>query len=204
MQRIQIHPQNPEKRLMTQIAGIIKDGGLLIYPSDSGYTLGCTIHSKKALTRLYLMKKKIKKYAMTLMVHDFPILSEWAEMENFMYKYMKHCLPGPYTFILNATKACQRALDVKRAEIGVRMPDHPFFKTLIPIFNDALLTTSANPDSDDGIALPISDPGEIEKEFGNRVDLIVDMGPLPINETTVISFISGEAEVLREGAGAPL
>lgn len=200
MKRIKIHPLNPEKRLMTEIVNTIKDGGLLIYPTDSGYTLGCTIHSKKALMRLYMMKKQIKKYTMTLMVHDFPILSEWAEMQNFMYKYMKHCLPGPFTFILQATKACQKALDVKRDEIGVRMPEHAFFKSLVPLCDHALLTTSANPHHDD----PIVNPNDIEKEFGNRVDLIVDMGVLPINDTTIISFISGEAEVIRQGVGEPL
>lgn len=180
---------------MSQIAKTIADGGLLIYPTDSGYTLGCTIHSKKALTRLYLIKKKIKKYTMTLMVHDFPILSEWAEMNNAMYRHMKHHLPGPYTFILPATKKCKKALDVKREEIGIRMPDHPFFHSLIGFCDHALLTTSANPEHD----IPVSDPDEIEKEFGNKVDLIVDMGPLPIHETTIVSFISGEPEVLREG-----
>lgn len=200
MKRIQLHPLNPEKRLMIQISDTIKEGGLIIYPTDSGYTLGCTIHSKKALTRLYMMKKEIKKYTMTLMVHDFPILSEWAEMENFMYKYMKHCFPGPYTFILKATKACQKALDVKREEIGVRMPDHPFFSNLFPLCDHALLTTSVNHDP----LMPIISPNEIEKEFANKVDLIIDMGPMPQNETTIISFTSGEAEVIRLGQGAPL
>ncbi len=185
---------------MTEIVSTIKDGGLLIYPTDSGYTLGCTIQSKKALMRLYMMKKEIKKYTMTLMVHDFPILSEWAEMQNFMYKYMKHCLPGPYTFILKATKACQKALDVKRDEIGVRMPEHPFFKSLLPLCDHVLLTTSANPYHED----PIVNPDDIEKEFGNRVDLIVDMGVLPIRDTTIISFTSGETEIIRQGEGEPI
>lgn len=197
MKRLELHPENPEKRLMAEVAQVIEGGGLLIYPTDSGYTLGCTIHSKKALTRLYMMKPKIKKYTMTLMVHDFPILSDWAEMENSMYRTMKHYLPGPYTFILEAKKQCKRALDVKRDEIGVRMPDHPFFHGLIGLCDHPLLTTSANVEQD----VPVANPDDIEKEFGNRVDLIVDMGPLPINDTTILSFTSGDLEVIRQGSG---
>jgi tRNA threonylcarbamoyl adenosine modification protein (Sua5/YciO/YrdC/YwlC family) len=196
--RLVLHPRNPETRLMRKVMDAFADGQVVIYPTDSGYSMGCDALSKKAVNKLYHLKRAMKKYLMALMVRDFGMLSELAKIETTAFRYMKAVVPGPYTFILPATVRSRKILDVNRPEVGVRMPDCAFTNALFGLQPEAvILTTAAKIREEDSFI----DPEEIEEMYGNLVDLIVDMGPLPITPTTVISLTGEAPEVIREGAG---
>lgn len=169
----------------------------MVYPTDSGYSLGCNALNKKAVQRLYHMKRDIKKYVMAIMVHQFGEIPEFAQVSNSSFRYMKHLIPGPYTFILPSTIRGKKILDVKRPEVGIRMPRHSFVQTLHSLCPDPILNTAAKIHESDLVI----DPDDIEAEFGNNVDVIVDMGPVPIKPTTVISLVDGVPELIRQGVG---
>jgi tRNA threonylcarbamoyl adenosine modification protein (Sua5/YciO/YrdC/YwlC family) len=196
--RLELHPRNPQTRLMGKVLDAFAAGQVVIYPTDSGYSMGCDALSKKAVNKLYHVKRAMKKYLMALMVRDFSELSEFAKVDTSAFRFMKSLAPGPYTFVLPATVRSRKILDVNRPEVGVRMPDCPFTNALFAASpTSVILTTAAKIREEDSFI----DPAEIEETYGNLVDLIVDMGPLPINPTTVISLVGEEPEVLREGAG---
>lgn len=196
--RLELHPINPQTRLMQKVLDAFADGQVVIYPTDSGYSMGCDALSKKAVNKLYHVKRAMKKYLMALMVRDFSELSEFAKVDTSAFRYMKSLVPGPYTFVLPATVRSRKILDVNRPEVGVRMPDCPFTNTLFALSPQAvILTTAAKIREEDNFI----DPGEIEETYGNLVDLIVDMGPQAINPTTVISLVDEAPVVIREGAG---
>jgi tRNA threonylcarbamoyl adenosine modification protein (Sua5/YciO/YrdC/YwlC family) len=183
---------------MRRVLDVLDKGGLCVYPTDSGYSLGCDAGNRGAVNRLYHLKRAVKKYVMALMVRDFSAVSDFARVDNAAFRYMKKLVPGPYTFILPATAHGRKILDVKRPEIGVRMPRHPFADALFVLRPGAiLLTTAARLREDDGF----TDPEEIEEAFGHEVDLVLGMGPVPVNPTTVIRLVDGEPEVVREGQG---
>lgn len=196
--RLELHPKNPEVRFMKKVMDAFAAGEVVIYPTDSGYSMGCDALSKKGVNKLYHLKRAMKKYLMALMVRDFGALSEFAKVETSAFRYMKAVVPGPYTFILPATVRARKILDVNRPEVGVRMPSSPFTDTLFRLSPEAvILTTAAKIREEDQFI----DPEEIESAYGHLVDLIVDVGPLPITPTTVISLVEEAPEILREGAG---
>ncbi len=196
--RLVLHPQTPQTRLVRKVLEVFEKGGVAVYPTDSGYSVGCDALNKAAVHKLYHLKRAMKKYLMALMVRDFSVVTEFAKMENTDYRTMKKLVPGPYTFILPATVRGKKILDVNRAEIGIRMPDCPFGNALFQLKPDCiLLTTAAKIREDDSFV----DPEEIDDVFGHDVDMVVDLGPVALNPTTVISLVSGEPEVIREGQG---
>ncbi|HAP00085.1 MAG TPA: threonylcarbamoyl-AMP synthase [Fibrobacteres bacterium] len=196
--RLSLHPITPESRLMRKVLEVFANGGVIVYPTDSGYSLGCDALNKAAVNKLYHLKREIKKYYMALMMLDFGLVTEFAKVDTTAFRYMRKLVPGPYTFILPATTHGKKVLDVKRAEIGVRMPDCPFGHALSLIKPDfVLLTTAAKIREDENF----TDPVEIDSVFGNDVDLVVDIGPVAVNPTTIISLVNGQPEVIREGAG---
>jgi tRNA threonylcarbamoyl adenosine modification protein (Sua5/YciO/YrdC/YwlC family) len=183
---------------MKKVMDAFAAGEVVVYPTDSGYSMGCDALSKKGVNKLYHLKRAMKKYLMALMVRDFGALSEFAKVETSAFRYMKAVVPGPYTFILPATVRSRKILDVNRPEVGVRMPSSPFTDTLFRLSPEAvILTTAAKIREEDHFI----DPADIEAAYGNLVDLIVDLGPLPITPTTVISLVADAPEILREGAG---
>jgi tRNA threonylcarbamoyl adenosine modification protein (Sua5/YciO/YrdC/YwlC family) len=197
--RLVLHPKNPETRLVQKVLEVFEKGGIAVYPTDSGYSLGCDALNKDGVNRLYHLKRAMKKYFMALMVRDFSVVTDFAKVDNAAYRYMKKLVPGPFTFILPATVRGKKILDVKRPEVGVRMPDSPFSNALFKLRpNFILLTTAAKIREDESFG----DPDQIDDVFGHEVDLLVDMGPVAVSPTTIISLISGEPEVIREGAGA--
>jgi tRNA threonylcarbamoyl adenosine modification protein (Sua5/YciO/YrdC/YwlC family) len=195
--RFELHPENPQKNIMKKIEKIFRDGGILVYPTDSGYSLGCNALDKKAVQKLYHMKRDMKKYVMAIMVARFGEIPDFAEVETSTYRYMKHLVPGPFTFILQATRHGQKILQVKRKEVGIRMPDHVFVRDLHALCDDPILNTAARINDDDLFI----DPDDIEDEFGHMVDAIIDMGEVAIKPTTIVSMLTGAPEVIREGAG---
>jgi tRNA threonylcarbamoyl adenosine modification protein (Sua5/YciO/YrdC/YwlC family) len=196
--RIELHPQTPQIRLMKKVIDAFAAGEVVVYPTDSGYSMGCDALSRKGVTKLYHLKRAMKKYLMALMVRDFSALSDFAKVETAAFRYMKTLVPGQYTFILPATVKAHKILDVKRPEVGVRMPNSPFTNALFELAPaSVILTTAAKIKEDDHFI----HPEDIEDEYGNLVDLIVDLGPMPITPTTVISLLSDSPEIIREGYG---
>jgi len=183
---------------MKRVLETFEKGGIVVYPTDSGYSMGCDAGNRPAVNKLYHLKRAIKKFYMALMARDFSTISDFAKVDNAAYRYMKKLVPGPYTFVLPATSHGKKILDVKRPEVGVRMPSHPFADALFALKPEILLlTTAAKVREDENF----TDPAEIEETFGHEVDLVLDMGPIALNPTTIISLVSGEPEVIREGQG---
>lgn len=196
--RLELHPVTPQVRLMKRVLDVFQADGVVIYPTDSGYSLGCNAQSRKAVNRLYHVKRAMKKYLMALMVRDFSALSEFARVDNAAFRYMKHLVPGPYTFVLPSTNKARKLLEVNRPEVGVRMPKSPFTDTLFSLAPEAVILTTAAKIQEEDILI---DPLEIEEQYGHLVDLIVDQGPKPVTPTTVLALRGEEVEVIREGAG---
>jgi tRNA threonylcarbamoyl adenosine modification protein (Sua5/YciO/YrdC/YwlC family) len=196
--RIEIHPQTPQIRLIKKVLEAFAAGGVVIYPTDSGYSMGCDALSRKGVHKLYHLKRAMKKYLMALMVRDFSALSEFAKVETSAFRYMNHLVPGPFTFILPATVRARKILDVNRPEVGVRMPHSPFTNALFELAPGAvILTTAAKIQEEDNFI----HPADIEDQYGNMVDMIVDVGALPVTPTTVVSLVGESPEIIREGAG---
>jgi tRNA threonylcarbamoyl adenosine modification protein (Sua5/YciO/YrdC/YwlC family) len=195
---VELHPVTPEARHMKRLLEVLDKGGIAVYPTDSGYSMGCDARDRAAVNKLYHLKRAMKKFVMALMVRDFSAVADFAKVDNYAYRYMKKLVPGPYTFVLPATALGRKILDAKRPEVGVRMPTHPFADALFALRPEIILLTTAARVREDEF---YTDPGEIEEAFGREVDLVLGMGPVPIRPTTIISLVHGEPEVIREGQG---
>lgn len=193
-----LHPVTPEARHLKRFLDAIDKGGICVYPTDSGYSLGCDARHRAAVNRLYHLKRAMKKYLMALMVRDFSAVTDFARVDNLAYRTMKRLVPGPYTFILPATALGRKILDVKRPEVGVRMPAHPFADALFALRPEIVLLTTAAKVREDEF---FTDPEEIEAAIGHDVDLVMGMGAMPVNPTTVVSLVSGDPDLIRQGQG---
>ena len=193
MQIIEIHPVTPQVRLVKQVAEVFREGGLVIYPTVAGYAIGCDANNKKAIKRLYSVKGAIKKPLMALMFKNISDMAPYAKVDNFAYRVMKDRVPGPYTFILPAQVHIARLLDVKRLEVGVRVPCHPFLLELHNHWAGPILNTGARLRDDEDF----TDPEELEKAFRGKADLLVSCGEIAVNPTNVIRLVDGVVEVIR-------
>ncbi len=191
--RLEVHPQNPQTRFVRQAAEVLEKDGLLLYPTESGYAIGCSAESAKAIHRLYLLKKPMKKFVMAIIIPDIRAAAEYAHVSNFAFQIMKRRVPGPYTFILPADPSIARKLDVKRPEVGFRMPEHPFFRELFRIFDKPILSTAAK--ISDEIAY--TEPDDLWNVFKHKVDLMVDSGPIEIRPTNIVSLVDDRIDIIR-------
>ena len=196
---IEIHPTDPQPRLVEAVAQIIRKGGLIAYPTDSSYAFGCHIGDAKAMNRIHRIRRTDKKHNFTLVCRDLSEISLYARVENWAYRLIKSLTPGPYTFILPATREVPKRLqNPKRRTLGLRVPDHPFVRAILaelgtPIMSSTMLLP--------GDATPLTDPVEIEQRLGHEIDAIVEAGPVGIEPTSVIDLTAGHVEVLRVGRG---
>jgi len=200
MSRIfRIHPVTPQARLITQAVAILRAGGVIVYPTDSCYALGCRIGDKEALERIRYLRQLDDKHNLTILCRDLTELAAYAKVGNAAFRMMKSLTPGPYTFLLAATRDLPRRLQhPKRKTIGVRVPDNAIALALLAELSEPLLSTSLILP---GETLPLNDPLEISERLGRQVDLVVDGGACGFEPTTVID-LSGEAPVVvREGRG---
>ena len=194
-----VHPENPQKRLMKQAADIINKGGVVIYPTDSGYALGCSIDNKHALERICQIRDLDKKHNFTLVCKDLSEISIYARVENAAYRTLKNNTPGAYTFIFKSTKDLpKRLMNPSRRTIGIRIPDNVIALALLDELDTPLMTTS--------LILPGKtstefDPEEIRDQLEYQVDLIINGGYLGESPTTVIDLSDGDVVIAREGAG---
>lgn len=196
-----IHPKNPEPRRVRQAAERLMGGGVIVYPTDSTYALGCRIGDKGALERIRLIRRLDSRHNFTLMCGDLSSLANYARVDNRAYRILKAHTPGPYTFILEATPEVPRRLKhPKRKSIGLRVPDHAIARAVLDALGEPIMSTSLIlPERD----LPLRDPDEILEVAGKRVDLIVDGGPCGLEPTTVIDLLEGTPAVTRVGKGDP-
>jgi len=196
---IEIHPQDPQPRRIASIVETIRDGGLIAYPTDSSYAFGCHIGDKRAIDRIRRIRRTDKKHNFTLVCSDLSEISAYARVDNWAFRMIKSMTPGPYTFILPATREVPKRLqNPKRRTIGLRVPDHTLVHAVLRTLGEPIMSSTLTLPGDDR---PLTDPGEIEERIGHEIDLIIDGGPTGIDPTSVIDLSGGTAEVLRVGRG---
>jgi tRNA threonylcarbamoyl adenosine modification protein (Sua5/YciO/YrdC/YwlC family) len=196
---IHIHPDNPQDRLIKQVAGILKDGGVIIYPTDTIYGLGCDITQHKAVERICRIKNvDPQKANLSFVCYDLSDLSYYAkQLDTSVYRTLKQYLPGPYTFILEASRQVPRILKTKKDTVGIRVPDNNIARAIVKELGNPILSASLPGE----YVEEYTDPDLIHDKFGKQVDMVIDGGIGGMIPSTIISFVNGEAEVIREGAG---
>lgn len=200
-QILDIHPQNPETRLIRQAADCLLGGGVIVYPTDSTYALACHIGDKNALEKIRRIRQLTDKHNFTLMCEDLSAIATYARVSNSAYRLLKAYTPGPYTFILAATaEVPRRLMHPKRKTIGLRIPDHPVAQALLTAVGEPIMSTSLILPGED---LPLSEIYDIEEKLGKHVDLIIESGACGIEPSTVIDLVDGVPEVVRVGKGDP-
>lgn len=196
-----IHPDNPQSRLLRQAAGVIDEGGLVVYPTDSGYALGCKLGNKSALERIRRLRQLDKDHNMTLVCRDLSQLSSYAKVSNPIFRLLKAFTPGAYTFILNATNEVPRLmLHPKRKTLGLRVPENTIALALLECLDAPLMSSTLILP---GASAPLSEPEAIKDLLGNQIDLIIDGGNGGHEPTTVVDLTGDYPVVLRVGKGDP-
>ena len=194
---IEINPQNPPERLVALAADVLRRGGVIAYPTDTQYGIGCDIMNKRAIEKIYLLRQRDKKKPFSFICADLKHISDWAKVSNYAYKTMRRLLPGPYTFILEGSKLVPKIMLTKRKTAGIRVPDHAICLQLVRALGNPIISTSAKAPE----GHQFDDPSLIHDFFGHRLDLVIDGGPVPGRPSSVISLIDDEPQVLREGLG---
>lgn len=196
---IEVHPDNPQPRRVAEIVETIRDGGLIAYPTDSSYAFGCHIGDKRAMDRIRRIRRTGKNHNFTLVCSDLSEISTYARVDNWAYRMLKSMTPGPYTFILPATREVPKRLQhPKRRTIGLRVPDHVLVRAVLEELGEPIMSSTLLLPGDD---LPPTDPHDIEARIGHEIDLIIDAGPTGIEPTSVIDLSAGTPQVLRVGRG---
>ena len=196
-----LHPDNPQARLLRKAVSIIEEGGLIVYPTDSGYALGCSLGNKSALERIRRLRQLDKHHNMTLVCRDLSQLGTYAKVSNPIFRLLKAFTPGSYTFILNATHEVPRLmLHPKRRTLGLRVPDNTITLSLLECLEAPLMSTTLILP---GAEAPLSEPEAIKDLLGNQIDLIIDGGNCGHEPTTVVDLTGDYPVIIREGKGDP-
>jgi tRNA threonylcarbamoyl adenosine modification protein (Sua5/YciO/YrdC/YwlC family) len=194
---IKVNPFNPQTRLIQRAVDILTKGGILVYPTDTNYGIGCDILNKKAIERIYQLKQRDKSKPFSFICSELKNISHYAKVSNYAYKTMKRLLPGPYTFILEGSKLVPKIMLTKRKTAGIRVPDHKICLELVKGLGNPIITTSAT--MPDGSTL--NEPSLIHERFGSRVDLVIDGDVVSGKPSSVISLIDDMPVVIRKGMG---
>ncbi|CAH2031793.1 L-threonylcarbamoyladenylate synthase [Trichlorobacter ammonificans] len=192
-----INPHHPQPRLIAQVVSVLKAGGVIAYPTDTTYGIGCSIFSKKGLELIYQIKQRDRRKPFSFICADLSEVARFARLTNHAFKIMKRCLPGPYTFVLQASREVPDLLTTRQKTVGVRMPDHPICSALVRELGNPIVTTSANLSGEE----PVGDPLEINRQFGSQLNLVIDGGLLTTDVSSVVSLVGDRIEILREGSG---
>lgn len=198
-QFFQIHPENPQVRLVRRAVEILEGGGVIVYPTDSSYAFGCQIGAKDAMERIRRIRRLDDKHHFTLVCRDLSEITTYAKIDNQAFRLLKALTPGPYTFIHEATKQVpRRLLHPRRKAIGIRVPDNPICRALLAELDQPILSTTLMLPDDDR---PLTDPEEMRERLDKLVDLVIDGGFCGLEPTTVVDMISDPPEVVRVGKG---
>lgn len=234
--RLKINPLDPQQRHIARAAQVLSQGGIVVYPTDTAYGLGCDIYAKRAIERIYMLKRMDRKRPLSFVCSDLSDISRYAAIDNLQYRILRHHLPGPYTFILPATKEVPKVLTSKVRTVGIRVPKHAVTMALVTELGHPLVSTTASihvpntPENEeeraasrrfvtsfdleeerlrareDGPIEPeheevFTDPDAIEQRLGHSVDLILDVGPLPQQLSTVVDVTGSAPRIVRQGIG---
>lgn len=192
-----INPDNPQPRNISRVVECLKDGGLIAYPTDTHYGIGCDIMNKKAIEKVYLLKQRDKKEPFSFICADLKDISDYAKVSNYAYRTLKKLLPGPYTFILEGTKLVPKMMLTKRKTAGIRVPANTICMEIIKELGNPILSTSAGLPNEE----VLDNAWMIDDTFGHLVDIVIDGGDVPEVASSVISLLNDEPEIIREGAG---
>jgi len=192
-----INPDNPQPRLVDKVVATLEQGGIIAYPTDTTYGIGCSIFNKQGIEKIYLLKQREKKKPFSFICADLAEVARYAKVSNYAFKILKRFLPGPYTFVLDASGIVPNLLVTKQKTVGVRMPDNQICLAIVRGLGHPIITTSANRSGEE----PIGDPFQVESELGKQIDLVIDGGVLSADVSSVISLIGDRPEVLRKGIG---
>jgi len=198
-QYFKVHPDNPQPRLIRQAAQILRDGGVMVYPTDSCYALGCRIGDKAAMERLRAIRRVDQRHHFALVCRDLSEIATYARVDNRQYRLLKAATPGAYAFILEATREVPKRLQhPSRRTIGLRIPDHALVRALLAELNEPMLSTSLILPGEE---MPLNDIDDIRERIESRVDLILDAGACGIEPTTVVNLTGPEPVITRVGKG---
>jgi len=194
---LEVNLTTPAQRVIDQAVAVLQRGGLIVFPTDTGYALGCDLFNKKSIDRIYQIKKRDVKKPLSFICSDLKELSQFAVVNNPAYRAMRRLLPGPYTFVLPATKMVPKLLVSRRSSVGIRVPNHPVTLALVNSLRHPIIGTScSNPE---GVAF--ENAKDIAKFLGKSIDLILDCGPVASEPSTVIDFSTPEPVIVRQGKG---
>ncbi|OGU50097.1 MAG: threonylcarbamoyl-AMP synthase [Ignavibacteria bacterium GWC2_36_12] len=197
MEYYELHPENPQLRFINKAVNILRNGGVIIYPTDTVYGIGCDIFNKEALERIFAIKNDAGSKLFSFICSDLKDIAKYAKVSDYAYRMMKHLLPGPYTFILPAAKQVPKKLWSKRKTVGIRVPNHPISLSIVKELGHPIISTSATNRKGE----VVYDPFEIKNIFNSQVDLMLASGNLMGAPSSVIDLSDDEPEVVREGAG---
>jgi tRNA threonylcarbamoyl adenosine modification protein (Sua5/YciO/YrdC/YwlC family) len=197
MEFYELHPETPQKRYINKAVETLRNGGVIIYPTDTVYGIGCDIFNKEALERVYEIKNEPYKKLFSFIIPDFKDIANYAKVSDFAYKTMKKLTPGPYTFVLPAAKDVPKKLWTKRKTVGIRLPDHQVATTLAKELGNPIVSTSVTNRKGD----LYYDPEEIRAVFNSSIDLMLASGALEGVPSTIVDLSNEQPEIIREGAG---
>jgi tRNA threonylcarbamoyl adenosine modification protein (Sua5/YciO/YrdC/YwlC family) len=188
---ISINPDNPQQRMINCVSEVLEDGGLIAYPTDTFYGIGCDLFNKKGIQLIYRLKNRPLTKPFSFVCDDLTEISRYAIVSNYAYRTMKRLLPGPYTFVLEGTNLVPKIMLTKRKTVGIRVPDNKICMAIVKTFGRPIISTSAGFD----------DPYDIKDAFDSHLDIVIDGGPLYPSPSSVVSLIDNKPEVIREGKG---
>ena len=188
---LSINAQNPQQRLINRVCEVLEEGGLIAYPTDTFYGIGCDLYNKRGIQLIYRLKNRPLKQPFSFLCDSLKEISRYAVVSNYAYKTMKRLLPGPYTFVLEGTRLVPKIMLTKRKTVGIRVPDNKICLGILRTFGHPIISTSAGYD----------DPQSIKEAYGSYLDIIIDGGVLYQNPSSVVSLIDDIPEVIREGKG---
>lgn len=194
---VEVDPVHPQPRHIERAVKVLEDGGLIAYPTDTYYGIGCDLQSKKAIDRLYQLKDRDRKKPLAFLCPDLSDVSRYAVVSNFAYRTMKQLTPGPFTFVLEATRLVPEIMHTRQRNVGIRVPQAPLMLAIAAKLGRPIVTTSAT--DEDGTVLV--DAKDIKEHVGHRLDLILDGGVQPNEPSTVVALLNDQIEVLRQGKG---
>jgi tRNA threonylcarbamoyl adenosine modification protein (Sua5/YciO/YrdC/YwlC family) len=194
---LKINPDNPQERLISRVVNILKKGGVIAYPTDTFYGIGCDIMNKKAIEQVYAIKQRSQTKPFSFICPDLKDIATYAKVSNIAYRNMKRLLPGPYTFVLPGSRMVPKIMLTNRKTAGIRVPDHKIALALAMELGNPIISTSAT-DPDGRV---FRDPSLLHDYFENRLDVVIDGGPVPGTASSVISLIDDVPEIIRYGAG---
>ena len=194
---ININAQNPQPRLIRKVVEILKNGGIVVYPTDTYYGIGCDLMSPRAIERIYQLKRRDKSKPFSFICSDLTNISQYAKVSNYAYRTMKRLLPGPYTFILEGSKLVPKIMLTKRKTAGIRVPDNEICLALVHELGHPIITTSATTAEGESF----HDASLIHEHFGKQVDAVIDGSPVSGEPSSIISLIDDTPQIIRRGAG---